>query len=166
MKRFIFLLTLLSSFSASALDVEMVRISTDMPGDEDDVYRMVLEVKEDMEIVAFHKDKLTPTGEIESRKSYSLEDIEDGYVMEHQQGRDIIILNSRNFDSYVGGRLSLNYLFNGLKNKWRSKTLTLNFMSGKWRLHTSSVDVVKKMHVEVRRWVGKVVGVKDIHLKK
>ncbi|MBK27024.1 MAG: hypothetical protein CME70_23675 [Halobacteriovorax sp.] len=166
MKELFLLVTLVFSFSALAADVEMVKISSDLPGEEDQVYRMVVEVKEDMEIVAFHKDKLGPSGEIEMRKSYSLDDIEGGYVMEHQEGRDIIILSSNNFDSYVGGDLRIAYLFNGLKNKWRAKNVKLRFMGGEWRLQTSNVDVIKKMKIIVRKWVGKIVGVKDIEFSK
>lgn len=166
MKKIFFLFAVACSLNTHAIDIEMVKITSDMPGEEDQVFRMVVEVKEDMEIMAFHKDKIGPAGEIESRKSYSLADIESGYVMEHQQGRDIIILTSRDFDSFVGGDLKISYLFNGLKGKWRSKKVKLRFMSGKWRLQTTSVDIIKKMQIEVRKWVGKVVGVKDIHFSK
>lgn len=166
MKGLIFLSAFLFALNLNALEISMVKITTDMPGDEDQVYRMVVEVKEDMEIMGFYKDKLGPSGEIMNRKVYSLEDIEDGYVMEHQQGRDIIILRSNNFDSYVGGDLKISYLFNGLKGKWRSKTVKLRFMSGKWRLQTSEVDIINKMKIVVRKWVGKVVGVKDIVFSK
>ncbi len=166
MKKIFFLFAIACSLKALAIDVEMVKITSDLPGEEDEVFRMVVEVKEDMEIMAFHKDKMGPSGEIEQRKSYSLDDIRSGYVMEHQQGRDIIILSSRDFDSYVGGDLKIAYLFNGLKGKWRSKLVKLRFMSGKWRLQTTNVDIIKKMKIKVRKWVGKVVGVKDIEFSK
>lgn len=164
MKELFFLTSLLFSLNLFAIDIEMVKITSDMPGEEDEVFRMVVEVKEDMEIMGFHKDKLGPSGEVETRLTYSLSDIENGYVMEHQEGRDIIILSSRNFDSYVGGELKISYLFNGLKGKWRSKRVFLRYMSGKWRLQTDDIAIVTKMKIIVRKWVGKIVGIKDIEL--
>lgn len=164
MKLLFILGSVILSLNLYAIDIEMVRISSDMPGEESEAFRMVVEVKEDMEIVSFHKDKLGPSGEVETRNTYALKDIENGYVMEHQEGRDIIILSSRNFDSYVGGELKLAYLFNGLKGKWRAKKLILRYMSGKWRLQTNDIEIVSKMKILVRKWAGKVVGVKDIEL--
>ncbi len=166
MKGLFFLVALLTSINLFAIDIEMVRISSDMPGEEDEIFRMVVEVKEDMEIVGFHKDKLGPSGEVENRLTYALEDMEGGFVMEHQEGRDIIILSSYNFDSFVGGELKIAYLFNGLKGKWRSKKIFLRYMSGKWRLQTDDIEIVTKMKIIVRKWVGKVVGIKDIELSK
>lgn len=166
MKELFFLVSLLFSLNLFAMDIEMVKITSDMPGEEDEIFRMVVEVKEDMEIVGFHKDKLGNAGEIETRLTYALEDIINGYVMEHQAGRDIIILSSRNFDSYVGGELKISYLFNGLKGKWRAKRVFLRFMSGKWRLQTDDIAIVSKMKIRVRKWAGKVVGIKDIELSK
>ena len=164
MKEVFFLAALVFSLNLFAIDIEMVKITSDMPGEEDEIFRMVVEVKEDMEIVGFHKDKLGPAGEIETRLTYALEDIEAGYVMEHQEGRDIILLSSHNFDSFVGGELKIAYLFNGLKGKWRAKKLYLRFMSGKWRLQSDDIEVITKMKIIVRKWVGKIVGIKDIEL--
>ena len=164
MKELFFLVSLLFSLNLYAIDIEMVKISSNMPGEEDQVFRMVVEVKEDMEIVGFHKDKLGTSGEIETRLTYALEDIESGYVMEHQEGRDIIVLSSRNFDSFVGGELKISYLFNGLKGKWRAKRVFLRFMGGKWRLQTDDIAVINKMKIKVRKWAGRVVGIKDIEL--
>ncbi len=123
MKNFIAAILLLSSFSAAALERELVTITSNV---NDKTTTFYLEVKEDGAIDSMRFVSRLPNGGISEDVTVSLEEVEaDGAVLFRQSGRDIVRLNVSEFDPYKGGNIKLDYLYNGVLGTRRFMRLQL-----------------------------------------
>lgn len=124
-------------------------------------YRLSVLTDEDGQAIALR-------GEDARTADFPIADLQAGFTILNQSGRDIILLQSSNFDPWVGGTLRLTYLVNGITGKYRSVEIDLLHDGSTWGLATNDQAgrrAVSTGYFKANRMLGRVVGIDSVRLQ-
>jgi hypothetical protein len=100
-------------------------------------------------------------GDITSNRTFTLTQLRNGVVVEHKDGRDIVIFKAHNFHETYGGRVEVQFMVNGLTRSYNSLSFDLIKDGGKW---VASLDgrTITSLRLHGNRKMGKVIGIARI----
>jgi hypothetical protein len=150
-----------SVFNLQAKEIVLATVKSDI---ESDVIKIVVETDEQNELSYLYSDTYK-NGSLFQRKSYSLSDIGDGFVIYQKSGRDVVILNSQDFATYAGGQITMRYLYSGLSGEYRSKSFEITQAEESWKIVDSNDRTITGFFFRAKKIWGKVVGIKAIDFK-
>ncbi|MDA8793999.1 hypothetical protein N9N67_12185 [Bacteriovoracaceae bacterium] len=92
----------------------------------------------------------------------------NGVVLAKEGKRDIIRLSAPNRPGIerTGGKIKINYLYNGIKNKRKSVYYSMKRVNGIWNLYTDRGQKVRTMTIipNKMKLLGKVIGISKIKI--
>jgi hypothetical protein len=88
--------------------------------------------------------------------------ISDGVVASQRDGRPIIVLRPKNFNSVTGGIFTLDHIFNGITGARKDFNLKLVRGEGAFYLTTMEGARVNRLFIVANKVLGKVIGIKEI----
>lgn len=99
------------------------------------------------------------------RRQFELDELKNGLLMLEVDSHEVVRLRSHNFDKTRGGRVTLDYLKNGINKSRAQVELDVLHDGLKWGvLHQR--EEVDEMFMETRKIIfGKVIGIKEVHMK-
>lgn len=158
----VLLLLSLTSVSALAVEKELVTITND---DTPTVFKMVIDVDSNSDILKFYKDTYDSKKRI-SRDHIPLQKILEGVNLEKRDKYEVVNLKSENFASHNGGNLELDTLYNGAKGTRKSYDLEIDRIGDQWEVQKDG-QRVQVLHLKANKvFLLGTVGIKDIEIKK
>lgn len=88
--------------------------------------------------------------------------MEEGVVASERQGRDIVILKTKNFNPETGGIVVMDFLYNGISGNRRTYSMKMNKVNGKFVVTTMEGVRINRLVFIGNRVLGQVVGIKEI----
>ena len=153
------LLSLTLAFNAFAAETKLCQIITDIDSEET---ALLLETdsKGDLDTIRLYT---TLDSKVVSDESHPAERaIADGIVASEREGRDVVVLRPKNFDAINGGIFILDFLYSGISGARREVNLKLSKVAGKFVLTTSDGTKVNHLAIIGNRFMGKLIGIKEI----
>lgn len=124
-----------------------------------DIYRLSVEIDSDFRAIALR-------GNVDGKtQRFPIAQLEDGIVLLHDSGRDIILLQGNRFNPGSGGELLLTYLNSGLSNRYRSVRVALERTGANWQMladDSAGRRVVTDAYFKGNRVLGRIVGIDSV----
>ena len=161
MKKFLLLISLVS-FSALALDHNLMKITNDEDGD---IVIFVLETNEhNTEIVGMRKDIYDSRMKFIDTVAWSANEVlQGGAVIATSGNYKVVKLKvSSPFSLQNGGTINLDYLYSGITGSRKDFKISLKKSNGKW-INSKGKTVIKKLHfVSNKKMIVGTIGIKEI----
>jgi hypothetical protein len=98
-----------------------------------------------------------------SDESHPVERVmDDGIVASARQGRDIVILKTKNFNPENGGIVVMDFLYNGVTGNRKTYSMKMNKVNGKFVVTTMEGARINRLVFIGNRVLGQMVGIKEI----
>ena len=157
MKLFLTLTFLLSSLPLLAKDITLANITSDS---NNELTQFKLTVNSKMQIDSFRLiTSTTPEGPVERDAVFPVNEVLDGGVtLLEKKGRDILKLKSNGLNIQNGGKIVLDFLYNGV-NGARKKLHLIIVKSGKsFLLHTEDGNPISQLRIIANHYpvIGRV----------
>ncbi len=160
---------ILSGQKTSAEEYKVLHVKRD---DSPVTYDLFIDVSSSTDLIQkFVKKKLNQNGEVNTDKFDVLPiNTNEGIVLEQVDPHIVLKVESNNFDEQHGGRITLNFLRNGITGaREKYHTDLVKEENGAWQLYlvtsNSQRKPVKEMKFIVNRIFGRLIGIKDIVFK-
>jgi hypothetical protein len=153
-----------------ALEDSIVTITNSVPGNEDFKVFLKVGLNADNKIVSFVKETIShATSKVLNVESFAADEIYKGITLEsskHPLSGDtlnIVQIISSNVDESYGGDITVKYLYNGLRNDYKTKDFELAYQGQEWSLMEKGGNVVDGLHLKPnKKAIIGVVGIKEI----
>lgn len=153
------LLSLVLSLNAFAEESKICVITSDIDSEQTD---MLIDVDSTGELDTIRLYK-TMDKRVVSDESHPLERVMDeGIVASARQGKDIVILKTKNFDPDDGGIVVMDFLVNGVTGTRKNFQIKMVKQNGKFIVTTMEGARINRLVFIGNRILSKVVGVKEI----
>lgn len=83
-------------------------------------------------------------------------------VASKREGRDVVVLKAKNFNTTAGGTVTLSILQNAIKNTRLNYNMKLAKVNGKFVLSGPQGQLVNRLHLIGNRVLGQVIGLKEV----
>lgn len=134
--------------------------------DEDtDIIDLIVNTDKNHDITSIKMIYKRKSGKVYKSENYAADKVLNGIVLYEKKGREIVKLQSRNFSSYNGGDVTLNYLVSGISGKRANKYFDLSRNGDNWLLKVNRKKI-RMMHFKSNKkpLVG-TIGIKSIITK-
>ena len=162
MLRIISILCLVLTCSASAADVNLVKITNQ---EDASVSIMFLEVDKHKNITAFGKKRYID-GALSVRVVFPGNLTYAGIVLRRVKNKDLLILKSLNLDDRNGGSLEIDFLYNGITGQRRKFVVELDRTSDSWQLSKDGRIIKHLELISNKVIIFGTVGIKEINVIK
>ena len=163
MKMLSITLMILSVLPVSVLAREEVLTTTDND-DNNEIYQLIVDVNESTQALKkLYKD--TYVNGLKIKRDILNEDdlkTKNGVILEKRDKHNVLNLKSDNFDHDLGGKITIDTLYNGITGERRSYELDLAKDKTGWKIFKGK-KVVSKFHVKVNRVIlAGTIGIKSV----
>ena len=153
------LLTLALSLSAMAEESKICVITSDIDSEQTDML-IDVDAAGTLDTIRLYK---TMDKRVVSDESHPVERVmEEGIVASERQGRDIVILKTKNFNPEVGGIVVMDFLLNGVTGNRKTFQIKMTKVNGKFVVTTMEGTRVNRLVFIGNKVLGQVVGIKEI----
>lgn len=153
------LLSLALSLNALAEESKICVITSDIDSEQTDML-IDVDAAGSLDTIRLYK---TMDKRVVSDESHPVERVmEDGVVASERQGRDIVILKTKNFNSETGGVVVMDFLYNGVSGNRRTYQMKMSKLNGKFVVSTMEGARINRLVFIGNRVLGQVVGIKEI----
>lgn len=156
---FVGLLALGMSLSAVAEESRICIITSDIDSEQTD---MLIDVDSTgaLDTIRLYK---TMNTKVVSDESHPVERvIDNGIVASEREGRDIVLLKTKNFNPAAGGTVVMDYLYNGVTGARRLYQMKMSKLNGKFIVTTMEGSRINRLVFIGNKVLGRHVGIKEI----
>lgn len=142
-------------------------ISSQIDNSKKERIELAVEV-DDQGVIQLLRENTYQFGRLVEVQRFYLHEIKtpNGVVLAQEGKRDIIRLSAPNKPGIekTGGKIKINYLYNGIKGKRKSVYYTMKKTNGVWNLYTDRGVKVRTMTIIENKMkiIGKVIGISQI----
>lgn len=152
-----FIFAMLLTQSVLAKDILISTASSDV---DDVVAKLWLVTTEDGTTKSL---KLT-TNDGSAPELYAPSQVSRGIILKQVDEYEVVVIRSDDFEVDRGGHLALEFLSNGITGSRDGKELEIEFDGRDWKLFHEGVQV-SSFHFKGRKFLGKLVGIKDVIIR-
>lgn len=135
--------------------------------DNKEVYNLVVNVNDSSQsLISLYKDTFV-NGQKIKRENLISNDLntKEGMILEKREKYNVLNLKSENFDNDRGGKILIDYLYNGITGERKFIELELAKDKNSWKLFRGKVSV-SRFHVKVNKIIVLgTVGIKSIMME-
>lgn len=156
---------LTSAFMTEAFGKEYL-IATINRDDNNKIYKLSIESEDEREIKNFYKTTFQNGKQVNrERLDHKLLESSKGIVLENTKGLDILALKSINFDSFQGGMITIDTLYNGATKERKKYAADFSQSNKGWELRRNNLAVTKITIITNKLPFVGVVGIKNLVMK-
>jgi hypothetical protein len=153
------LLSFALSLNALAEESKICVITSDIDSEQTDML-IDVDAAGALDTIRLYK---TMDKRVVSDESHPVERVmEEGIVASEREGRDIVILKTKNFNPETGGIVVMNFLYNAVSGNRRTYQMKLSKLNGKFVVSTMEGARINRLVFAGNRVLGQVVGIKEI----
>ena len=162
MKYLLMLLALVSLVQAK--EIELCKITTD---NNDTIATLGISFEQDDFISGMYVISCSGLGVCQNYY-YQADQLQQGIVVEKDAGFDVVtIFEGSNFSMSEGGDLLIEYLDNGISERYESFEIELvKTGRDRWRLQTVDGIAIRSLYFKARKFLGIAIGIKQIIVNK